>query len=170
MTPQDLFIIIGLTLFVLALSLLYDVRQGFLRWWQSVNKTKSRYVQRGDPEPEPAAEPEPANAPGCANTEDERNVIAKGRNDRNDDLTRNNRLRVQAEAVAALLAADSLYIPDGKGGYKKAGQTLLVKLVTGLSANGRADSDYGKLRAELDELMHPVLTIKDGSEVRSIPK
>jgi hypothetical protein len=170
MTPEDLGVIIVLTLLVLLLSLLYDGHRGLVRWWNGVNQRKARYGQAPAPEPAQAERHDPEHAPGCANAEDERNRIAKGRNGGNDELTRNTQLRVQAEAIAALLAADSLYIPDGKGGYKKAGQTLLVKLVTGLSPNGRPGSEYGKLRAELDELMHPVLTVTDGAEVRSIPK
>lgn len=170
MTPNDFAMIIGLTLFVLGLSLLYDMRQGLARWWEGVNKSKSRYVQSGDPEPQPASKPESANAPGCATNEDERNGIAIGRNDRNDDLTRNERLRVQAEAIAALMATDSLYIPDGRGGHKKLGKVALIKLVTGLSANGRADSEYGMLRSELERLTHPTMTVTDGSEARTIAK
>ena len=62
--------------------------------------------------------------------------IAMGRNGDNDELSRNDSnlvLRVQAAQVARLLRADSLFVADGKGGYKKAGQGVLIKLSTFLT-------------------------------------
>lgn len=91
--------------------------------------------------------------------------IAMGRNGDNDELSRNDSnlvLRVQAAQVARLLRADSLFVADGKGGYKKAGQGVLIKLSTGLEPNGRASSDYGQLLAELKPMLNPQITIHAG--------
>jgi hypothetical protein len=71
-------------------------------------------------------------------------------------------VRVQAELIARLVQAKSLYVADGKGGYKPCGQTALITLATGLAANGRKDSEYGQLRSELDPLINPQLVIAAG--------
>ena len=170
MTPTDLFVIIGICLVVLAGSIAYDSRANLLVWLGSVKGSRADYGQ--DPaDDQPDDQPvEGASTLVAATGNEGSNPIAMGSNERNDVLTRNERLRVQADAVAALLESGSIYIPDGKGSCKKAGQVKLIKLVTGLSPNGRPDSDYGIIRAELDRLTTPVMTVTEGSEVRTIEK
>jgi hypothetical protein len=53
-------------------------------------------------------------------------------------------------------------VPDGKGGYKELKQTALITLATGIVSNGRAESDYGQLRAELEKLINPRLVVAAG--------
>lgn len=95
-----------------------------------------------------------------------RNAIAAGATERNAVLSRNVVTRVQADIITRLLRAETLYIPDGKGGHKRLGQTDLIRLATGLSPNGRADSEYGQLRAELEELNRPTVTVRDRDGTR----
>lgn len=90
-----------------------------------------------------------------------RNAIATAQGERNEVLSRNVVTRAQADIIARLLKAETLYIPDGRGGHKRLGQTDLIRLATGLSPNGRADSEYGQLRAELETLTRPTVTVRD---------
>lgn len=102
------------------------------------------------------------NAGGVAATDPSgRNAIAITDNERNSPLSRNIVARAQADIIARLLKSESLYIPDGRGGYKKVGQVVLIRMATGLEPNGRADSDYGQLKAELDPLLRPELIISN---------
>lgn len=169
-TPENLFMLIGFTILLGVASMVYDGRHHIARWWQSVRPAPGDYVQHGDREPAHGGAEDRAGGRVAATDNDARNLIATGSNARNEVLTRNERLRVQAEVIADLMDSDSLYIPDGKGGYKKLGQTTLIKLATGLSPNGRPDSDYAQLRAELEEIMRPTMTVTEGGEVRSIAK
>jgi hypothetical protein len=113
-------------------------------------------------------------APVAATATEPLRVIAMRRNEGNEELPRNSGnlvLRSQAQVIAHLVKSDALFIADGKGGYKPLGQVALIRLATGLTPNGRADSDYGQLRAELESLLDPQLTIAAGRpEERSIAK
>jgi len=101
-----------------------------------------------------------ATQPVAATLPEARNVIAMPRNDGNDVLPRNV-VRVQAQIIAHLLQA-GLYVPDGKGGFKELRQTALITLATGLVQNGRPDSEYSQLRAELEPLINPRLVVAAG--------
>lgn len=170
LSVENVFMIGGMCLALAVLSVLYDSRHDLAGWWRRVKPSRADYVERAAPPAGPEAATRAPGGPVAATDNGARNVIAMGDNGRNGGLSRNQRLHLQATMIADLLSTDSLYIPDGKGGFKKLGQTALIKLATGLSPNGRPDSEYGALRAELDELMHPRLTVQDGGEVRSIPK
>lgn len=115
-----------------------------------------------------------ATAPVAATGDQGEPMIAMGRNDDNTTLTRNGGnvvLRARAELIARLLRSQSLYMHDAKGTYKRITQTSLIELATGLKPNGRAESDYGQLRAELEPLINPVLHIAAGQpHEQVIPK
>lgn len=98
-----------------------------------------------------------------------RNLIAMGDNERNEELTRNQLLQAQAEIIARLLQSESLYTHEN-GKYKKVGQVAMIRLATGLAPNGRPDSEYGQIRAELESLLRPTMEVRDGSNVRTIAK
>lgn len=87
--------------------------------------------------------------------------VAMPRNEGNGELSGNVVLRARAEIIARLLGA-GLYVADGKGGYKELRQTALITLATGLQPTGRADSDYARLRAELEPLINPQISIAAG--------
>jgi hypothetical protein len=90
------------------------------------------------------------------------NAIAITGNGGNEDLPGNGITRAQADIIARLIKSKTLYIPDGKGGFKEAGQVALIRLATGLEPSGRPDSAYSKLKAELDPLLPRTLTISGG--------
>lgn len=170
MSVQNVFMIIGITIALGMASMLFDARKDLARWWRRVNGSRSRYVappRVAPPQNEAHNRPE---APVAANDNGARNAIAMRSNERNEELSRNERLRLAADIIARLIESDSLYIPDGKGGFKKLGQVALIKLATGLSPNGRPESEYGQLRAELEKILEPTMTVTEGSEVRSIAK
>lgn len=169
-TPENLFMLLGLTLLLGALSMAYDGRHHIARWWWSVRPARRDYVQPPDPVPAQVGAQGGACAQGGATGNDASNGIATGSNGRNEELLCNERLQAQADIIAQLLQADSLYIPDGKGGYKKLGQTALIKLATGLSPNGRPESEYGQLRAQLEDRLQPSMTVTEGDQVRTIAK
>ena len=121
----------------------------------------SDYV-RSDTDEEPLTS---ISTPDAATDNEPLRGIAMRRNDDNGELSRNGSnvvLRTQAAQIARLIRSDSIFIADGKGGYKKAGQGVVIKLATGLEPNGRASSDYGQLLAELKLLINPQLTIHAG--------
>jgi hypothetical protein len=159
MTPADFAYIIGAALAVMLV-------QGLWNWRQPI----ADYVAQWRSERAPAT----ANLPVAATATEPLRPVAMPSNDSNAELPRNGSnlvLRAQAQVIAHLVRADSLHIPDGKGGYKPAGQVALIKLATGLTPNGRADSEYGQLRAELESLLKPQLTIAAGRpEERQIAK
>jgi hypothetical protein len=159
MSPSDYALIVFGTIGFLALRSLWD-------WRRSIAAYVAQWRR--------PATPATATTPVAATATEPLRVIAMGRNDSNAELPRNGSnlvLRAQAELLARLIRSDSLFIADGKGGYKPAGQTALIRLATGLAPNGRADSDYGQLRAELESLLDPQLTIAAGRpEERSIAK
>ena len=106
-----------------------------------------------------------ATEPVAATTPEARNVIAMERNDDNAALTRNGGnvvLRARAEIIARLLKSEMLYTRDSQGGYRRITQTWLIELATGLRPNGRPDSDYGQLHAELKPLIDPTMVISPG--------
>jgi hypothetical protein len=111
---------------------------------------------------------ERSRSPVAATVAEPRNGIAIERNERNAPLTGNIVARAQALLIARLLKSEMLYIPDGKGGYRRITQTALIKLATGLEPNGRPDSDYGLLRAELEPLINPVLVIDAGKSTERV--
>jgi hypothetical protein len=159
MTPSDFAYIIGAAAAVMLVQALWNWRQPI-----------ADYVAQWRSERAPAT----ANPPVAATATEPLRPVAMPRNDSNDELPRNGGnlvLRAQAQVIAHLVKSDALYLSDGKGGYKPAGQVALMKLATGLIPNGRADSDYGQLRAELESLLNPQLTIAAGRpEERQIAK
>jgi hypothetical protein len=88
------------------------------------------------------------------------NAIAMGQSAGNEVLPGNGHTRAQAAVIARLYHSGTVYIPDGKGGFKRAGQVDLIKLATGISPSGREDSDYAKLKAELDPMLRREPTIR----------
>lgn len=142
--------------------MLYDVWQGRVK--SSVDEADD-YDNREEADGADDPQPKAAAPPVAAIADEARNGIAMARNERNEELPRNDRnerLRVQSELIARLVQAKSLYIADGKGGYKPAGQTMLITLATGLAANGRPESEYGRLRADLDPLLKPQIAVAAG--------
>lgn len=112
-----------------------------------------------------------ATQPVAATDNEPLRPIAMGGNADNGALSRNVVLRARAELIARLLRSESLYVRDHKGNYKLATQTGLIELATGLKPNGRPESDYGQLRAELEPLINPQLLIAAGRpEERAISK
>jgi hypothetical protein len=162
LSVSSIFMFLGMCVSLVVASVLYDI-------WKHRVKSSAADTDDydNDEEVEAADDPQraPAAPPVAAMSDSARNGIAMGRNERNEDLSRNERnerLRVQAELIARLVQAKSLYIADGKGGYKPIGQTALITLATGLAANGRKDSEYGQLRAELERELNPQLVIAPG--------
>ena len=161
MSPSDYAYIIGAAALVMISQLLWGWRQPIAdyvtRLWQWVTPAPATATT-----PVAATEPEPLRP------------VAMPRNDSNQELPRNGGnlvLRTQAQIIAHLVKAGTLHIPDGKGGYKPAGLVALITLATGLTPNGRPESDYGQLRAELESLMRPHLVVAAGrSEEREIAK
>jgi hypothetical protein len=158
MSPADFAYIIGAAALVMLSQALWGWRHNIVGY---VTKRRSR--------PAPAT----ATAPVAATATEALPPVAKPSNEVNEELPRNGGnlvLRAQADIIARLLKAD-MYIPDGKGGFKELKQTRLIELATGITANGRAESDYGQLRAELEKLINPQLTIAAGRpEERQIAK
>lgn len=167
MTPSELFMIIGLCVAVLIGKWIYD------SWQEQRESTDDDYDKSGDAEPTHDPQPKPAAPPVAATSPTALQPVATGYNERNEDLPRNERnerLRVQADIIARLLQS-GVYVPNGNGGYKQIKQTAMIKLITGLSPNSRVDSDYGQLRAELEELINPQLLVAAGRpEERQIAK
>ncbi len=159
LSVNSFFMFIAMCASLVLVSVLYDV-------WKHQTKSASAdvadYDNREAGEEEDDPQPEPAAAPVAAIDGEARNGIAMPRNERNAELSRNERLRVQAELIARLVQAGTLYIPDGKGGYKPARQTRLITLATGLAPNGRGDSEYGQLLAALKPLLNPQLVVAAG--------
>jgi hypothetical protein len=159
MTPADFAYIIGAAALVMISQMLWNWRGPI-----------ADYVARWRSERTPTT----ANPPVAATATEPLRPIAMGRNEGNEELPRNGGnlvLRVQAQVIAHLVKSDALYLADGKGGYKPAGQVALIKLATGLAPNGRADSEYGQLRSELESLLNPQLMIAAGRpEERQIAK
>jgi hypothetical protein len=127
----------------------------------------SRYVAPPDDD-----DPEERNeTPVAATDNGSLRLIAMSQSERNEPLPRNVVTRAQADIIARLVKSGSLYTPDGRGGYKALGQTALIRLALGLEPNGRPDSDYGQLKAELDPLLKAELTIGAGrADERTIAK
>lgn len=163
MGPADFGYIIAAAALVMITQVLWGWREPIVRW-------AHHYVTQWRSTVTPAT----ATAPVAATATEDAQPVAMRRNEGNEELPRNGGnvvLRAQAELIARLVRADSLHVPDGKGGYKKAGQVALIRLATGLEPNGRPDSDYGRLRGELEPLINPQITIAAGRpEERAIPK
>jgi len=123
-----------------------------------VKSKAADYVTDDQPDDETAT----ATQPVAATDNEALRPIATGSNDSNGPLTRNVVLRGRAELIAKLLKSESLYVRDAKGNYKHITQTALITLATGLTPNGRPESDYGLLRAELEPLINPVIYISKG--------
>jgi hypothetical protein len=161
MSVSDLFTLLGACVLVGIGFILYDTWRGV----KSSNDDADDYDNREEGGEEPQPQPKAAPPPIAATAPVTLRPIAITRNERNEDLPRNERnerLRVQADIIARLTQAKSIYIADGKGGYKLIGQTALITLATGLAANGRPDSEYGQLRAELDPLLRPQIAVAAG--------
>lgn len=163
MTPGDYAFIIGMALFVMLTQMLWGWREpivAFFRQW-SVNDRGSGYVT-GDETDQPATT---ATTPVAATSNEPLRRIAMQSNEDNEPLTRNGRnpvLRARAGLIARLLKSESLYVRDTAGNYRRVTQTGLIELSTGLKANGRPESDYGQLRAELEPLINPQIVISAG--------
>jgi hypothetical protein len=159
MSPADYAYIIGAAALVMISQMLWGWRL-----------TIADYVTRFRRLMTPAT----ATAPVAATATEPLPPVATPSNAGNAELPRNGGnlvLRTQAQVIAHLLKSDSLYIPDGKGGFKELRQTRLIELATGLTANGRPESEYGQLRAELESLINPQLMIAAGRpEERQIAK
>jgi hypothetical protein len=174
LSVDSFFMLLGITLVLGLISIAYDV------WSKSVKTPDHEADDYGNGKEEQeeqegrGPQPKPATAPIAATSENERNAIATTRNERNEELLRNERnerLREQAELIARLVKSETLYIQDGKGGYKRAGQVAIIRLATGLEPNGRGDSEYGQLRTALKPLLEPVFQIAAGRpEERAISK
>jgi len=95
------------------------------------------------------AQSDSANCTGARNCATGAEAIAMPRNERNALLSSGLVAQTQASMLVRLLASEVLHIPDGRGGYKRATQTTLIRLATGLEPNGRPDSEYSQLVAEL---------------------
>lgn len=117
----------------------------------SVNHSPIDYVTP------PAAPPPPTDNDNAvaATMEGLGEVIATRHIERNAPLSRNVVVQAQADIIARLIRSETLYIPDGRGGFKKLGQTALIRLALNLEPNGRPESDYGQLKAALDPLIKP---------------
>lgn len=113
------------------------------------------YVTENDAGDADAGNEDPGFAPVAAAG----NAIATGSGAGNEVLPGNGHTRAQAAVIARLLRSGTVYIPDGKGGFKRVGQVELIKLATGISPSGREDSDYAKLKAELDPMLSRELVI-----------
>lgn len=151
MTPSDFAYIIGAAALVMITQMLWGWREPIIDY---VTLMRRRMTSATATQPVAATDNEPLRP------------IAIGRNERNEELSRNERneelRRMQADIIMRLISSDALFIADGKGGYKKAGQGVLIKVATGLEPNGRKESDYGLLQAELKGQLNPTLTIHAG--------
>lgn len=150
MSPTDFLFIIVMAAGVMVTQLLWGWREPIIDY---VTLMRRRICHATATQPVAATDNEPLRP------------IAMGRNERNEELSRNERneelRRMQADIIMRLISSDALFIADGKGGYKKAGQGVLIKVATGLEPNGRKESDYGLLQAELKGHT-PTLTIHAG--------
>lgn len=172
MTPADFAYIIGAALLVMLSQALWAWRQpivAFFRQW-SVNANDSDYGNSVDRQSQPTTAIDPV----AATDNEPLRAIAMSSNDDNEPLPRNGRnpvLRARAELIARLIKSESLYVRDSQGAYKRITQTALIELATGLKANGRSESDYGQLHAELLPLIKPQIVISPGRpEERVISK
>lgn len=158
--------LIGIAITLGLVSIFWD---DLTRLADRVNASRSDYDElggRGRRSESAEDRPELRNS---ATATEGRNLIATGDNERNEVLTRNHVLQVHAETIARLLEADTLYTHEN-GKYKKVGQVAMIRLVTGLAPNGRPDSEYGQIRAELESLLRPTMEVRDGSNIRTIAK
>lgn len=164
--PQHIFWVIAAACAVLLTMGLWDWRTVIVARLRVKGKAPDYVTGSGEGEPMTTA-----TQPVAATEQEARNVIATPGNADNGALPGNVVLRARAELIARLLKSESLYVRDAQGNHKRITQTVLIELATGLKPNGRPESDYGQLRAELEPLINPQLVIAQGRpEERVISK